>query len=155
MTRRLCATSILFLVAACIAAGTQTAAQGPEKQSLPAVASGCDQALPAPAAEPQAGSVPVVLFLEMCFPGKGSRTQAPADRYFEHIRVFSFVSKPSRGVWRPFTAEVEQTVTEDLIRLRALSFVAGATVTFSDYQFPNGAVGKVITYHLVERAERR
>jgi hypothetical protein len=69
--------------------------------------------------------------------------------------VFSFVSKPSRGVWRPFTAEVEQTVTEDLIRLRALSFVAGATVTFSDYQFPNGAVGKVITYHLVERAERR
>jgi hypothetical protein len=140
----------LFLAATCVGASAADA-QGQANRSLPLVRSGCEQALSAPIAEPATGSTPVVLFLELCFAERGARTQPPPDSYIEQIRVMSFISTPSRGVWRPFTVEVERTVADDLNRLRALSEVDAATATFTDYRFPNGVVGKVITYYISER----
>ena len=150
MTRRARASSLLFLAAVCVGASS-AGAQGQAIRSLPPVPSGCEQALSAPVAEPSANSGPVVLALEICFPGRQSGTQAFADTYARQIRVAWSLSKPSRGVWTPFTAEVERIVSEDLNRLRALDVVEDATATFTDYRFPNGVVGKVITYHISER----
>lgn len=151
MTRRLIAVSLSFLFAGI--AGT-TDAQTQAAPALPAVTSACKNSLPPPAAEPPAGSSPVVLFVELCFE-KSTTVRIPGETYSSHIRLIPAVSLPSRGRWTPFTTAVEQTVADDVERLRAQSYVAAATAEFNDYIFPNGTVGKVISYHLSERPDPR
>jgi hypothetical protein len=151
MTRRRIAVLLALLFAGM--AGTAIV-QTQVTQTLPAITSACKNALPPPAAEPPAGSSPVVLFVELCFvtaPGP----RLPGETYVRHLRLLPLVSLPSRGRWTPFTTAVEQTVADDVERLREQSYVAGAAAEFNDYIFPNGTVGKVISYHLNERTDPR
>ena len=154
---RLIAASLSFLCAGITGTAiveTRAPQATPVTQALPAVTSACKNSLPSPVAEPQAGSSPVVLFVELCFE-KGMPVRIPGETYSRHIRLIPTVSLPSRGRWTPFTTAVEQTVADDLERLREQSYVAAATAEFNDYIFPNGTVGKVISYHLSERADPR
>lgn len=117
--------------------------------TLPPVPSACKQSMPAPAAEPPAGSPAVLLFLEVC--RAPTNTATPMEDILQQIRLQFVVSKPSRGQWTPFTLDVEQTISADLQRLRSQSSIAEATSEVKDYLFPNGAVGRVISYLIVDR----
>lgn len=151
MTRRRIAVLLTLLFAGI---GGTAIVQTQATQTLPAITSACKNALPPPAAEPPAGSSPVVLFVELCFV-TGPAPHFPGETYARHLRSISLVSLPSRGRWTPFTTAVEQTVADDVERLREQGYVAAAAAEFNDYIFPNGTVGKVISYHLNERADRR
>lgn len=152
MTATMKVGSTALLLAATVAAG-HVGAQ--TRAALPPLPSGCQRSLPAPAAEPPARSLPVVVLFEMCAGDDDRSVRTPVEEYVKQIRVMSSVSIPSRGQWVPFTADVERTVEADLERLRSQGYVASATSEVKDYVFPNGVVGKVITYKVTERPVAR
>ncbi len=124
--------------------------QGPV--ALAPYQSKCGNPLPAPAAEPPAGSMPVMVFLEVCFgrePDTGS--VVPQETYQYYIQARSFISAPSAGKWVPYTAAVEQAMRDDFKRLWDQGFLDNLSIEVTDYAFPNGVVGKVATYQLEER----
>ena len=92
---------------------------------------------------------------ELCAADDDRPVLAPVEEYVSRIRVMSSVSQPSRGRWIPFTRDVERTVDADLELLRAQGFVAAVKAEVKDYRFPNGVIGKVITYHVTERSAGR
>src|SRR5262249_27561856 len=57
----------------------------------------------------------------------------------------------SRGVWVPYDDTSEKTIEEDFRRLWATNFLDNLFVDVSDYKFPNGTIGKVVTYNMEER----
>ena len=62
------------------------------------------------------------------------------------------VSRPSQGVWVPYDDKIEQTAIADFNTLmKTTSFLDDMSVEVTEYAFPNGAVGKIITYHMEER----
>jgi len=119
--------------------------------ALPPYASACGNALPAPAAQPPDGSAPVVTSFELCFGRQGGTPILPSDTYVYYIRILPFVSKPSEGAWIPYTEAVQQTMRDDFKRLWDQGFLDDLSIEVNDYRFPNGVLGKVVSYHLEER----
>jgi outer membrane protein insertion porin family len=136
------------------AAAPPPAAAAPDQEpaALGRYQSRCGNDLPAPAAEPPAGSMPVMLFLEVCF-GKdpGASSVVPSETYQYYIQVTRFISAPSAGKWIPYTAAIEQTMRDDFKRLWDQGFLDDLSIEVTDYAFPNGVIGKLATYHLEER----
>jgi beta-lactamase regulating signal transducer with metallopeptidase domain len=111
------------------------------------VVSACKQSLPAPVAQPPARTLPVLLFIEICFDGIPN---LPGEVLFRHIHLSRFVSRPSAGEWTIFGEDLEQVIQEDLERLRLDRNVDDARAEMNEYVFPNGVVGKTIAYHIRE-----
>src|SRR5262249_62243646 len=102
-----------------------------------------------PAAQPPAGSGPVVLYIAPCFEAQGNASVIEAQTYVYYIQLKASV--PSRGVWVPYDDTSEKTIEEDFRRLWATNFLDNLFVDVSDYKFPNGTIGKVVTYNMEER----
>src|SRR6187397_235459 len=83
------------------AAATQATSLGVDL--LEPIQSACAQNQPAPAAQPPAGSAPVVLAFELCFGKQGGTPVVPVDTYVFYIRLLPLISKPSAGTWIPYT----------------------------------------------------
>ena len=102
-----------------------------------------------PSAQPPAGSGPVVLFIAPCFEAQGNASVIEPQTYVYYIQQKPSV--PSRGVWVPYDAAAEKTITEDFRRLWDTKFLDNLFVDVTDYKFPNGVVGKIVVYHMEER----
>ncbi len=123
------------------------AAQPPSGQLLPSVTvCGTDAR---PAAQPPAGSGPVVLFIAPCFEAQGNQSLIEPQTYLYYIQLKQ--SRPSEGVWVPYTDASEKTIEEDFHRLWNTNFLDNLWIDVKDYRFPNGTVGKIVTYNMEER----
>src|SRR5207244_13601290 len=60
-------------------------------------------------------------------------------------------SQPSQGIWVPYDASTEKTLLEDFKRLWATNFLDNLWIDVRDYAFPNGVIGKIVTYNMEER----
>jgi outer membrane protein insertion porin family len=102
-----------------------------------------------PAAQPPAGSGPVVLFIAPCFEAQGNQSVVEAATYTYYIQVKP--SAPSRGVWVPYDDSTEKMIVDDFHRLWNTNFLDNLWIETADYAFPNGVVGKIVTYNMEER----
>ena len=134
----------------------QNPAQVPASPGVPTI---CGNTVPPPAALPPDGSGPVIYFIAPCFLKQGGAPLVEAETYMFYIKTRG--SQPSQGIWQPYDAKAEETIREDFKRLWGTNFLddlsiqvsepPGSGVTFMDYVFSNGVVGKLVTYDMEER----
>ncbi|HJZ70097.1 MAG TPA: BamA/TamA family outer membrane protein [Vicinamibacterales bacterium] len=146
------------VVAALLGAAAPLAAQTPapasaqpgagQAEALPPIPF-CGQQAAAPRAQPPAGSPPVVLAFGPCFEGQGGTSVIEPQTYLYYIQLKQ--SRPSEGVWIPYDDNSEKVIEEDFHRLWNTNFLDNLFVEASDYKFPNGTIGKVVTYNMEER----
>jgi outer membrane protein insertion porin family len=143
---RAAAAAALFFAAAPVAA--QPPASAPAADALPPIPF-CGQQAAAPRAQPPAGSPPVVLAFGPCFEGQGGTSVIEPQTYLYYIQLKQ--SRPSEGVWIPYDDATEKIIEEDFHRLWNTNFLDNLFVEATDYKFPNGTIGKVVTYNMEER----
>jgi outer membrane protein insertion porin family len=134
-------------VAAVVAAAAVPLAAQAQPGTLPSVTVCGVQT--APRAEPPAGSGPVVLFIAPCFEAQGNASVIEPQTYLYYIQLKQ--SRPSEGVWMPYDEATEKTIEDDFHRLWNTKFLDNLWIDVSDYKFPNGAIGKIVTYNMEER----
>jgi len=137
------AVAALALIAAPLAAQEQSAAPA----ALPP-ANVCGQQV-SPAAQPAPGSAPVVLFIAPCFEAQGNQSVIEPQTYLYYIQ--QKFSTPSRDQWVPYNDASEKTIQDDFHRLWNTNFLDNLWIDVSDYKFPNGTIGKIVTYNMEER----
>jgi outer membrane protein insertion porin family len=141
----------LSIAAACSLAAPSAWAQPPAGQApaaeLPAVTVCGQQARPL--AEPPAGSGPVVLYIAPCFEAQGNQSVIESQTYLYYIQLKASV--PSQGQWVPYNDATEKMIQDDFHRLWNTNFLDNLFVEVTDYKFPNGTIGKVVTYNMEER----
>jgi len=146
------------VVAALLGVAVPLAAQPPASSAQPSPGAGqlelppipfCGQQAAAPRAQPPAGSPPVVLAFGPCFEGQGGTSVIEPQTYLYYIQLKQ--SRPSEGVWVPYDDNSEKIIEEDFHRLWNTNFLDNLFVEANDYKFPNGTIGKVITYNMEER----
>src|SRR5947207_2283786 len=130
------AVAALALVAAPLAAQGQPAALPP--------ASVCGQQV-SPAAQPAPG----VLFIAPCFEAQGNQSVIEPQTYLYYIQ--QKFSTPSRNQWVIYDETSEKTIQDDFHRLWNTNFLDNLWIDVSDYKFPNGTIGKIVTYNMEER----
>ena len=109
------------------------------------------QAIPAPRGQPPANSGPVVYFIVACFSAQGGTPLVDIQTYVYYMQLMQKPSQPSLGIWTPYDAATEQMIRDDFKRLMGTNFLDNLSVYTTDYPFPNGTVGKIITYDMEER----
>src|SRR5579872_5349226 len=134
-----------LVLAAALAAPAAVSAQTP--QALPP-ATVCGQH-PTPLAQPPAGSGPVVLFIAPCFEAQGNQSVIELQTYLYYIQLRP--SQPSQGQWVPYDEKAEKTLEDDFKRLWGTKWLDNLSIDVSDYKFPDGTIGKIVTYNLEER----
>ena len=153
MTTRTLAAGV-WLLSAGAAAAAQPAASLPKPgPSDPGAATLCGQPVPAPAQLPPAGSGPLVYVLGLCFSAQGNQSAVEPETYLYYLRLRP--SRPSQREWVAFDDSTRETIKEDFRRLWATGFLDDLKIEATDYTFANGVVGKIVTYHLEERARVR
>jgi outer membrane protein insertion porin family len=130
------------------AAPAQPSADAGQGEALPPIPF-CGQQAAAPRAQPPAGSPPVVLAFGPCFEGQGGTSVIEPQTYLYYIQLKQ--SRPSEGVWVPYDNSSEKIIEEDFHRLWNTNFLDNLFVEANDYKFPNGTIGKVVTYNMEER----
>ena len=118
-----------------------------QQEDLP-VATVCGQQA-RPAAQPPPGTAPVVLYIAPCFEAQGNASVIVSQTYVYYIQQKPSI--PSQGVWVPYDDAAEKVITEDFRRLWDTKFLDNLFIDVTDYKFPNGTVGKIVTYHMEER----
>ncbi len=140
---------------AALALGTALAGGAPAfAQTAPASGFGpaatiCGQDVPPPAAQPPAGSGPVVYLLAPCWEAQGNQTVIEFATYLYYIQLKT--SRPREGAWIPFDDTAEKTILEDFHRLWNTNFLDNLWIDVRDYTFANGVIGKMVTYNMEER----
>ena len=109
--------------------------------------------MPAPAQLPPPGSGPLVYVLGLCFSAQGNQSAVEPETYLYYLRLRP--SRPSQREWVAFDDSTRETIKEDFRRLWATGFLDDLKIEATDYTFANGVVGKIVTYHLEERARVR
>ncbi len=107
-----------------------------------------------PAALPPPGSPPFIWILELCFNRQGGFSNVESETYLYYIKLPR--STPSQGVFAPWNEAAEQIALNDFKTLMVnTSFLEDMRVEITDYTFPNGVVGKIVTYDMEERERVR
>ena len=119
----------------------------------PGAATLCGQPVPAPAQLPPADSGPLLYVLGLCFSTQDNRSAVEPETYLYYLRLRP--SRPSQREWIPFDDAARETIRDDFRRLWATGFLDDLKIEATDYTFANGVVGKVVTYHIEERARVR
>lgn len=126
-----------FLLAAALAVFTLTAT-GVQAQT---------PAAPAPSLPPP-DSGPLVRSMELRFEPVNESLIEP-QTYLYYIQTLP--SRPTDGVWIPFTEATEQTLLADFKRLWATNFLDNLRIEVLDEPYANGVIGKRIVFHMEER----
>jgi outer membrane protein insertion porin family len=137
----------LAVAALALMAAPLTAQDQPAAPALPP-ANVCGQQI-TPRAQPADGSGPVVLFIAPCFEAQGNASVIESQTYLYYIQQKASV--PSQGQWVGYDDTSEKTIQEDFHRLWNTNFLDNLWVDVSDYTFPNGTIGKIVTYNMEER----
>jgi outer membrane protein insertion porin family len=113
----------------------------------------CGVPLPPPTVMPPPGSGPVVYQLAPCFDAQGGTPLVDINTYLYYMQIKDHISKPSQTppVWVAYDDSIERIMHEDFTRLWDTHFLDNLWIEVNDYDFPNGVVGKLITYHMEER----
>src|SRR5262245_60277842 len=144
---RVLASLVVYGVSAAQAAAQPPA--DPQAASPLAPIQFCGQQAAAPRAEPPANSGPVVLAFGPCFEAQGGASVIEPQTYLYYIHLRQ--SQPSENVWVPYNDAAVTQIETDFQQLWGTNFLDNLWVDVSDYKFPNGAVGKVVTYNMEER----
>ena len=104
-----------------------------------------------PSAQPPDGSGPVVLIISACFAAQGGTPLVDIQTYIYYMQLAQKPSQPSLGIWTPYDASTEQMMRDDFKRLMGTNFLDNLSIETADYVFPNGVVGKIVTYNMEER----
>ncbi|HQZ39290.1 MAG TPA: outer membrane protein assembly factor BamA [Vicinamibacterales bacterium] len=137
-------TSLALWAFSVVSAGAQPAAQSPSA----AVAVQAPAAQAAPIQQPPDGSGPVVRSLELRFHPVNESLIEP-QTYLYYIQTQA--SRPSDGVWVPYSDDTEKVVLDDFKRLWGTSFLDNLWIEVNDDPYANGVVGKRIVYNMEER----
>jgi outer membrane protein insertion porin family len=113
----------------------------------------CGQPVPPPAALPPEGSGPLVYVMGLCFSAQGNQSAVEPETYLYYLRMRP--SRPSQRDWVPYDDAAKDTIKEDFRRLWATGFLDDLRVEATDYRFANGVDGKIVTWHIEERARVR
>ncbi len=142
--------TVLGSVLLCAApARAQQAAAQPAGPVRPARICGQDVPPLPPSQYPPAGSGPVLYLFAPCFEEQGGASVIEPETYLYYIQLKP--SRPSMGEWTPWNEETEKVVHDDFNRLWNTNFLENLWIESEDYTFPNGVIGKLITYHMEER----
>src|SRR5215831_8158681 len=133
------------MLAALAVAAAATYVQAPAQ--LP-VATVCGQQA-RPAAQPPEGSGPVVLYVAPCFEAQGGQSVIESQTYLYYIQLKP--SAPSQAKWVAYDDSTERMLEDDFRRLWNTKFLDNLFIDVSDYKFPNGTIGKIVTYNMEER----
>jgi outer membrane protein insertion porin family len=109
----------------------------------------CGTPISPPRNLPPAGSGPVVYTLSLCFARQGGTSVIEPQTYLYYAQLRP--SRPSENVWTPYNEATEKTMQDDFRRLWATNFLDDLSIEVADYVFPNGVVGKLVTYNMEER----
>ena len=109
----------------------------------------CGIPVPPPASLPPTNLGPVVYYMGLCFEAQRNVSTIEPETYLSYIHLQP--SRPSQNAWYPYNDETERTALDDFKRLWATGFLDDLSIELADYQFGNGVVGKIVTYHLEER----
>jgi outer membrane protein insertion porin family len=150
-----------FLLASPAAARQSEAPPGqpgaaPQQPPAPAP----DPPAPAPAAAPAApgaqaprlpppDSPPLVRYIQLTFPTQGDVPVIDARTYLFYIQTQA--SRPSDGVWVPYTEKTEQSLREDFKRLWATNFLDDLSIEVLDAPYENGVMGKRLLFKMEEK----
>jgi hypothetical protein len=108
----------------------------------------CGSSVAIPDVLPPTGSGPVVLMAAPCQTQDDGGQFIP-QVYRRHIQITA--SRPLDGVWVPFGENTMKEIEADYRRLWDTGRLSDLTFEIGDYTFPNGVVGKVVTYLLKEQ----
>jgi outer membrane protein insertion porin family len=100
---------------------------------------------------PPAGSPPFVWVFEFCFDRQNNEPTVETETYLFYTRVDDNMSAPSQGKFVPYDAAIERMIAADFKSLWATNFLEDLSVEVTDHAFPNGTVGKIVTYRMEER----
>jgi outer membrane protein insertion porin family len=132
-----------------LAGAVPVRAQQPPAETPPNPTTICGLPIPPPAALPPDNSGPVVFQIVPCFEAQGNLPLIDPATYLYYIQLQS--SRPSQGIWVPWTEESERTVIDDHRRLWATNFLDDLSIEAIDYRFSNGVIGKMVVYKMEER----
>src|SRR4029077_6112277 len=96
----------------------------------------CGSPIPRPAAEPPAGSGPVVLFVVPCFEAQDNVNLVDIQTYLYYIQLKA--SQPPQGNWVPYNSDSEKAILDDFKRLWGTGFLDNLSIQVSD---PPGTPG--------------
>ncbi|MET0429563.1 MAG: POTRA domain-containing protein, partial [Microvirga sp.] len=145
---------LAWLIAATAASAQQpTPLPTPSAPVAPGVPTLCGQPVPEPSRLPPADSGPLVYVLGLCFDAQNNQSAVEPETYLYYLRLRP--SRPSQSEWVPFDESTRATIKEDFQRLWSTGFLDDLKIEATDYAFSNGVVGKIVTYHLEERARVR
>lgn len=102
-----------------------------------------------PVTLPPAGTGPVIRTIELSFPTQGNVPNIDAQTYLYYIQTKP--STPSQGTWVPFNEAAEKVLLEDFDRLWRTNFLDDLSIDVRDAPYPNGVIGKHITFVMEER----
>jgi len=132
---------LVILVALAALAAPVTAQSNPEAI--------CGMQVPKPVRSPEGQLSPVVVAMLLCFDQQGGASLVEPETYLYYIQ--SKPSEPSRNVWVPYDAAAEQVLLADFRRLWDTQFLDDLAIETFDYQFDNGAPGKIVVFRMEER----
>src|SRR5688572_8171801 len=140
-----------------------SAAQGPAPAAAPAQPpilvskSACGGPLRAPSVEPPAGTT-FIWTWELCFPSQATPespnglTNIDPETYFFYVKFPGLVSRPADGVWSAWNEAAENVAKTDFLTLmRDTACLDDLRIEVNDFMFPNGAVGRIVSYIGEER----
>jgi outer membrane protein insertion porin family len=125
------------------------AAQVSNDAQTPITKTPCGSSVAAPFALPPPGSPPFVWILQPCFNSQGGFSTIENETYMYYIQLRTSQTRQNQFVW--YDSATEQMMLGDFKRLWATNFLDDLSIEVTDYTFPNGAVGKIVTYHMEER----
>ena len=145
-----CVLALAALLVGC-ASNAFAQAAAPQPAAAPQGPSICGATVPLPANLPPAGSGPVLWLIAPCFPTQGNAYTVEPQTYLFYMELSKQVSQPSQNRWTPWTEELERIALADHKRLWATGFLSDLSIEAQDYTFPNGVIGKLVTYNMEER----
>jgi hypothetical protein len=147
--RELCRVTMRTMLMVIAGLAASVAGSGCAAKAAPSInVTVCGSSVAIPDVLPPPGSGPVVLMAAPCLiQDDGTPVIPPA--YRRHIELQ--VSRPLDGVWVPYDASTLKSMQDDYRRLWNTGRLSDLTFSTTDHTFPNGVIGKLITYTLKER----
>ncbi|MBP1634418.1 MAG: bamA 2 [Acidobacteria bacterium] len=139
----------LLALAARLGAAAPASVPDAQQAPLSGTITWCGAQVGAPSVLPPAGSGPVLYLLGVCFPEQGGVSVIEPETYQYYIQTKR--SLPSQNAWVAWDDAVENSIRDDFKRLWATSFLDNLSIEVTDYQFPNGVIGKLVAYNMEER----
>ena len=121
----------------------------------PAVAAEPSRPAPSAAAaqspQPPLDSPRLLHNVELRFPNQGGVSMVEPQTYLYYMQIGNHVSRPSDGVWTPYTEEMEEIVLADFRRLWDTNFLDDLWIDVVDDPFENGVEGVRVIFNMEER----